>query len=82
MLDTLEPAESTEVLIGQGVLRDQEFVEAGETVGSSHLLPLGLRQGDTLAYGVEFIFKGSRFERSKGLHLGSHGLRPGAYAAS
>jgi hypothetical protein len=57
MLDTLEPAEWTEVLIGQGVLRDQEFVEAGETVGSSHLLPLGVRQGDTLAYRVEFIFK-------------------------
>lgn len=42
MLSTMEPAEWTEVLIAQRVLAGQEFVEAGETVGSSHLLPVGL----------------------------------------
>jgi hypothetical protein len=56
MLETMEPQEWTNVLVGQGVLRGQEFVEAGETVGSSHLVPVGPRLPETLAYRVEFIF--------------------------
>ncbi len=57
MLDVMEPAEWTDVLIAQSVLTGQEFVEAGETVGSTHLLPIGRRIDDALAYRVEFSFE-------------------------
>jgi hypothetical protein len=57
MLDTMEPEEWTDIVVAQRVLpTGQDIVEAGETIGASHLLPLGRRSVDTLAYRVEFTF--------------------------
>jgi len=57
MLDSMEPAEWKNVLVSQRVFPvRQNIIEAGETMDSSHLIPLGSRSDETLAYRIEFTF--------------------------
>jgi hypothetical protein len=54
MLDDGPPDEWVDFCCLESVLRNDDFVEAGETQEETALLSLGERAADTLAYRVEF----------------------------